>query len=656
MEVFRYFGTLFLKDEASKGLDRVEKQGQKLQKGFDRVGAATTKAGKTMSKYVTGPLAALGTATVGLVTKTANHADRLLDLADITGMSTDTIQEWQYVAGQAGVSTEFATRALERMTKRLPNIAKGSGPAAEAIEAMGINLDDFLAMSNEERFDLLVNKLAAIEDESDRNAKASAIFGRAWEDLAPVLGMGADEIENLRGEAHELGVVIGNEALQEANKYRQEMEKVKTALMGAAFEIGSKLAPILTTHLIPAVQEATPLFVKLVEKVADLVEWFVNLSPETQRFIGIAGGLAAVLGPTLIFIGKVATGISALIPVITKLTGVLRIVTIAKAALNMTMLASPITWIILGITALIAIGVLLYKNWDMIKEKLAAAWDMIKEKAGAVWDWIKEKIGAVWEGIKAAIQSAVELVWNWIKSSWDKILSTTSSVFERIKSIVKTIWNAIKTTVTNLVKSMVDWVVTRWNNLRNRVSNTIENLRSRMSTAWARIKDRVIDMAKQTVDRAVQFFKDLPGKIMKFISSLPGKLAKKAKDIASSFWNGFKKGLGISSPSYVEYAFMDMSKAADDALESMAKTTRKIDNLITAPNAQAFHAATTPPVPAFAGASGGGGGGNITMNFNFNGPPPRSQNELREITKAAQLGLARAQRIQQMVRGRRTTR
>lgn len=69
--------------------------------------------------------------------------------------------------------------------------------------------------------------------------------------------------------------------------------------------------------------------------------------------------------------------------------------TLAQWGLNTAMLASPLTWIAVGIGLVIAAGVLLYKNWDLVKTKAGELWNKTKEVFGNIFNWASQKIQPV---------------------------------------------------------------------------------------------------------------------------------------------------------------------------------------------------------------------------------------------------------------------
>jgi hypothetical protein len=251
------------------GVDKTEKKTNNLAKGFGKFGKATAK--------VTGLLIGAGAAMVALAKSSGNYADKLLDLEQVTGLSTDTLQEFKNVATVAGVSFEGLTGIVQKFTSRLPTIEAGTSESAKAFEKLGVALKD----SNGETRDAndlvpeLITSLQSIENVTERNAVAQQVFGRSLGDLAPVLGMTADETKRARDEAYELGLVWSSDDIKEANNFRVEMELLTSQFQAQTRDLSTLLIPIIRDRLLPIFSTAikkTGEFINSIENQVPLVK------------------------------------------------------------------------------------------------------------------------------------------------------------------------------------------------------------------------------------------------------------------------------------------------------------------------------------------------------------------------------------------------
>lgn len=165
---------------------------------------------------------------------------------------------------------------------------------------------------------------------------------------------------------------------------------------------------------------------------------------------------ATIIEAVAIAIGILAGAVAAYNVVM----GIYNVVTGIAAAVT-TALSSPILAIILVIGALIAICVLLYQNWDTIKEKAVEIWGKIKEFISNAIEKVKEvisnvinKIKETWSNIWGKIKDTASKVWDGIKSAItgtiNGIKTGISNTLNAIKSVWDKIWGGLKTTVTNI--------------------------------------------------------------------------------------------------------------------------------------------------------------------------------------------------------------
>lgn len=214
----------------------------------------------------------------------------------------------------------------------------------------------------------------------------------------------------------------------------------------------------------------------VINLVSDLAGFFADHQSIIEAFgaalIGafaaakIAGLASRISGS----ITTVASFIKDLIALMTGSSGIMgRIKAIATAI-------GPGGFFIAAITACIAIGVLLYKNWDKIKEV-----------AGAVWSWIKDKTIAFVVGIISKLSNLAE-----------KIVS----IWNGIKSSAKEKWSAIWSTIKEVVKRIVDGIVDKFKGARDKVVDTFEGIKNKVKEIFNKVIG-IVNGAIGTVNGAI---------------------------------------------------------------------------------------------------------------------------------------------------------
>ena len=427
------------------------------------LGQRAGAAGRTLTTRLSVPLFAAAGGALALANRAGEAADELLDMEAQTGISTDTLQEFRHVAGQAGVDQDFFAKAAEEVIKSADQLAKGVGPAAEAFAQLGIETHDAAGeiKSAEALTTEAMEALAAIEDPTRRAALAQDIFRRANQDMLPVLSQGLDVIRDQRDAARDLGAVQSREALEGANAFRMGMEELKTSLGGIVATLGSELGPILNDVVVPIIQDSVvPALRTFAGFIGGLMDSFNSLSPPLKNLISGIVGIAAVIGPLLI-VGS-------------KMIAMWGAVKAAFIAVKIAMLSNPFTAIALGIAALV---VLVVANWDTIKRVIGTALETIKSKVGAVWGWIEGKFkGALriiagvlqfWPGVGFilnhfnSIRDAATRVVGWIKDRFDDAIEFFKGLPGRIASAVSGMWSGI----TSSFRDAVNFLIDAWNKL-----------------------------------------------------------------------------------------------------------------------------------------------------------------------------------------------
>lgn len=369
-KVFALFGTIAL-----DGVSTVNKQLSSMDKSFKEFSKKVTKSGKQlqklgtgMSKNITAPIAAATAAITALSIKTGQYADKLLDLEQITGISTAGLQRFEHLARIAGVNFETLTGAATKFIARIPQIEKGTSDTAKSFDELGINLrnSDGELRSMDELFPEIIKKLQNISNVTERNAIAQQLFSKSLNDLAPVMGMTNEQLDQAFQEAEDLGLIMSKDSLNAANDFRIEIEKLQKQMSFLGAEIGISFLPILKDIIIPFIKnQIVPAFKSFAERIQNVANWFNNLNPQLKNIIMGITGFAAVLGPALIGLGKLLV-----------LLGSLRN---AILLVNAAFTANPIG---LVTVAVVALGVAIYnltKNYKNVNAELEKNQKFLKD-------------------------------------------------------------------------------------------------------------------------------------------------------------------------------------------------------------------------------------------------------------------------------------
>lgn len=231
---------------------------------------------------------------------------------------------------------------------------------------------------------------------------------------------------------------VGNMNEEFAKTDAGKIQQAKNALGDMGEEIGAILLPAVA-DLVSWLQD------NLLPKIQQLID-FMKDHPQIAKFALAFTMIIAVLGPVLMIIGSLISAIGSIITVVSSLGPVF------------TALTGPIGIVIAAIAAAIAIGVLLYKNWDKIKAWATKAWTAIKTTITKTVDSIKTSVVGKFNAVKALVIG----IWNGIKSRVTAVVNalknTVSNVFNAIKGVASKVWNGIKNAIIKPIQSAKDKV------------------------------------------------------------------------------------------------------------------------------------------------------------------------------------------------------
>lgn len=158
------------------------------------------------------------------------------------------------------------------------------------------------------------------------------------------------------------------------------------------------------------------------------------------------------------------------------------VATAATWAFNaaLAVLTSPITWIIAAIAALIAIGVLLYQNWDTVVEFAKTAWQGLCDFISGIC----QAIGEFFSGLWTKLQEIFEPIGQWFgekfQQAWDAIVNIFSGIGEWFSGVFQGAWDAI----VNIFTPIGSWFGQRWADVTSALANIGAWFTDMFQKAW----------------------------------------------------------------------------------------------------------------------------------------------------------------------------
>lgn len=418
------------------------------------------------------------------VDELAQTMGRVIPVANGAGVQMNELSTAFVLLTKNGIATAQSSTYLKSMFNEL---SKTGSKADEAIRAISGKSFPELMKEGKTTAEVL-QMLSEYADQSGLTLKD--MFGSVEAGTAALTLM-KDGVSGYNEELTLMNQSSGatTEALEKLQTPAERMQKAMNRLKNALIAIGEKALPFIE---------------KLADWIGKLAESFSNLSPGMQSFIMAITAITAIAAPLLIFIGKLATGIGSLIGLFSAGGAAAGVFSAAMGALSFVF-----SWIGLAIAAVIGVGVLLYKNWDKIKEKagelaswIGEKWEDIKNWTAEKWSNIKESISNAWENTKTAVSEGVKNIGEKISSKWEDLKQKTSETWGNIKESVGSAWESAKEKTQNALIALGERIFAKWGELDGTTQEKWEAIKRAILSPIEKAKDGV----KNAIERMKSFF------------------------------------------------------------------------------------------------------------------------------------------------------
>lgn len=386
-----------------------------------------------------------------VVAKTTNMANTDMSMwfeAVRSGASTFTTMggSLEQFSGMVGILANSGIKGAEAGTalrNMMLNLGAPSSSAVKALDKLGISVYDDAGkmlpiISIMEQFE---KKLGDV-DEQTKNGALEDIFGkRNVGAFLTLMQAGTDQIKEYVNTLEGAGGTAENIAGAMNKSLKGQITLLKSAVEGIQLNIGKAVAEnggseglqkIIDMINNVNVDSLTQGIIGLMNVLSGVIQFFIGFA---QVIWALRGPIIAIVGAITLYktvimgtviamkaweaiqviikaaqIGWIAitqglavakgaltAAVTAETAAMTAETGATTAATAAQTGFNLAMLANPITWIVLGIIALIAVIVALAMNWDKVTAAMKTAWEWIKNVASAIWDTLVGALQSVWE-------------------------------------------------------------------------------------------------------------------------------------------------------------------------------------------------------------------------------------------------------------------
>ncbi|GAC40862.1 phage-related minor tail protein, partial [Paenibacillus popilliae ATCC 14706] len=375
--------------------------------------------------------------------KGLNKSDELLDTANeyanqfkALGFNAEEMFDMFAAGSEKGV---FQLDKVGDAVKEFNIRAKdGSKSTTQAFEGLGLNaeamMQTFAGGGPEAKaaFSQIIQMIADVEDPVKKNEIGVALLGTQFEDLETVV---VESMGEVASQFKATGLTMS-----ELNKIKFNAPGEAFLIFGRQIEtgilipIGEKLLPYLT-QFSQWLSDHKPQIVALGQTIGDYIgQALTTIAEKAQEVYSFISDNWGTIKETVIGLGTAIIALKAsfaamtIVGTITRLFRAYRagtlLATAAQMGLNLAMLANPMTWIAIGIAAVIAGIVLLIRNWDTVKAAIARFWNWTKAVFGRIGAWFSQRFTEAVNGIKSAWSTVI----SWFGSLWEGIKNVFMAV------------------------------------------------------------------------------------------------------------------------------------------------------------------------------------------------------------------------------------
>lgn len=406
-----------------------------------------------------------------MITGAAEYGDTIDKMSQKMGMSSDAYQEWDFVLQHCGASIESLKPAMK-------TLATAAESGSDAFAQLGISQEQIAGMSQEQLFDATIAGLQNVTDETQRTYLAGKLLGRGATELGPLLNTSADDVADMRAQVHDLGGVMGSDAVKAAAAYQDSLQNMQYAFSGLKNNISGELLPTLTLIMDGVTKMLTGGGDEVAAAVGDLVVSLSGqLTAQAPRMMSVAltfiaalvTGLLSALpdltGTSVELVGALLLGIAEQLPgiIVAAATAVQGIADKLTSPESITLLVQAAVQILLALAnglvgalpeLIDTIPIIITNLVDAVLASLPEIVEAGLQIIIALASGIITNSGHVLAVVPKLIVALVHAFGSYVSS----VAGIGKAIVDGIRKGITEQWQRLKADVSNLFTGLVDWI------------------------------------------------------------------------------------------------------------------------------------------------------------------------------------------------------
>lgn len=533
----------------------------------------------------------------------AKVANKTIDMEKAQIKYNDAVGKY----GESSSQAQTAALNLEKAENNLQSALNDLDAAYQGnIEVQGYSNDLMFKSDGTSRSlrDVILDlreKFSTLSEEEQLNA-AAVLFGQeAMSGMLAVINASDEDFDKLVASIDSADGAAKEMADTMNDNLSGQITLLKSQLEGLAIQFVTLIMPYLKQG---------------VEWLSKVCDWISGLDDGTKKMIMTVAAVLAAAGPVLIFLGKVSSGIGLILQVGGKLVGgigrlssiIPGVISVGGKAVEIggkvigiggkliggigslvgkiagvlipaiSSVGAPVLAVIAVFGALVAAGVLIYKNWDEICAWAWESWGKIQDIIGGAVEGILNFFG----GLKDGFLKFTSFIGDKAGELKDKVVNKAKEMkdgavekFQELKDGAVEKFESLKESVVEKAGSLKEKAVSKFQELKEKAVEKVESLREKAAEKFESLKEKATEKVESLKEKAVSKFEELREKAGDKVSSLKDRAVDIFNSMREKGLEGFE-GLKSGALERFERLKSGISEKLDAVRDFTSKVVQKL--------------------------------------------------------------------------------